>query len=540
MSKVIKSGALSIIRISLGIIAALALLPCRPLAQTSVVTESAESVLRRVFQDHYSGQASVLKSLVRGGEIDAFGLSGTFTARFLAPDKQDLSLDFGVAEFDMGYDGQTGWMIDQNGSLLELSGSELEAMVNEVYLAGRSFLLDGGYAGVREYLGPLSYSGRGCHEFRFFPPGGSEIEVIIDSLNGAVLLSRTEIDDIKEVTIYSDFRAVDGFVFPFRIQTTASVEQLNTSVRVTECRVNVKLDSLSFSRGAAAFDDVLFPFETDSVVVPLERSGGLLFVMVRVNGSAPLRFLLDSGAGANIIARSAADSLGLAVVGEIPVKGIAGYESAGYVQISSLAIGDVELVEQTIGAIELPPDITNSVGEISGALGYDFFSRLVVTIDFGAPQMIMYRPAFFNARADQIKKEGVYEFPLEFSGKIPHIDAKLGGTVGKFIVDLGNNLGIIVHHSFAEGLDALSPPPGATEIGRAAGVGGIINLVAFELPEFSLGPLRMHNVPAVILAEGQGLSATRKIAGNIGLSFWKDYLLTLDYSSRRLFLSPRR
>ncbi|MCH7879274.1 MAG: aminopeptidase P family N-terminal domain-containing protein [candidate division Zixibacteria bacterium] len=35
-------------------------------------------------------------------------------------------------------------------------------------------------------------------------------------------------------------------------------------------------------------------------------------------------------------------------------------------------------------------------------------------------------------------------------------------------------------------------------------------------------------------------TATREIAGNIGLSFWKDYLLTLDYSSRRLFLSPRR
>ncbi|MCH7878559.1 MAG: hypothetical protein IH914_04500, partial [candidate division Zixibacteria bacterium] len=78
MSKVIKSGVPSIIRILLAIIAALALLPCQPLAQTSVVTESAESVLRRVFQDYYSGQAGVLKSLVRGGEVDAFGLSGTF------------------------------------------------------------------------------------------------------------------------------------------------------------------------------------------------------------------------------------------------------------------------------------------------------------------------------------------------------------------------------------------------------------------------------------------------------------------------------
>lgn len=538
MNKRIISSVPAIVRRALFATLSLAVISHGAQAPSSSLTESAESVLRRVFEKQYHGALKKLTSVVTSGEIEAFGLSGNFRARFLAPDKQDMALEFGVVEFSQGYDGQSGWMIDQNGSLLELTGYELEVMVNAVYLSNQSFLLDYDHAGIREYLGPLTYSGRGCHEFRFFPPGGSEIEVIIDSLNGRVLLTRSEIDDIKEVTTYSDFRDVDGFPIPFRVQTTTSVKQLNITAQALECRVNVVLDPQSFTRAQVAFDDALFPIDIDSVIVPLEISGGHLFVLVRVNGSEPLRFLLDSGAGANIISLAVARELGLEVSGEIAAKGIAGYESVGFVKINSLAIGDVDLIEQTIGAIDLPPQIIKALGEISGALGYDFFSRLTVTIDFRSAQMIMYRPDFFDAKIEFAKRTGSFEFPLTFTNKIPQIDAELAGSRGKFIVDLGSNLGIVVHQSFAveAGLDTLALSQGGDMSGVAAGVGGALELVRFELPEFSLGALNMRNVPAMILGEGQGMSASREIAGNLGTLFWKDFRLTLDYPSRRAFL----
>lgn len=548
MIKPITSGALSILRNSLIGALALALGSSGVQAQTSSLTESAETVLRRVYHDHYSGASKDLTSVVSSGTIEAFGLSGSFTSRFLAPDKHDLTLDFGEVSFAQGYDGQSAWMIDQNGSLLELSGYEFEAMVNAAYLIGRGFLLESGRAGVREYLGPLTHQGRGCHEFRFFPPGGSGIEVIIDSLNGALLLSRSEIDDIKEVTFYSDFRDVEGFPIPFRIQTTSSVRQLNVTARAIVCRVNVALDPVSFKGVQAPLVDALFPFETDSVIVPLELSGGHLFVRVRVNDSEPLRFLLDSGAGANIISLAAVNDLGLKVSGEIAAKGIAGYESAGFVQINSLSIGDVELIEQTIGAIEFPPQIALALGGISGALGYDFFSRVTVTIDFRSATMIMYRPEFFDAKTNFAAQSGAYEFPLTFSSKIPQIEATLAGATGRFIVDLGSNLGIIIHHSFATrvGLETPDLPTdlalgdGASEAAGVGGMGGTVGRMELELSEFSIGPLKLTNVPAMILEEKQGLSASRTIAGNLGARFWKDFRLTLDYSSRRAFLVHQR
>ena len=57
----------------------------------------------------------------------------------------------------------------------------------------------------------------------------------------------------------------------------------------------------------------MFAFDSSErrVVIPVEVSRNGIFFRVKVNGSGPLWFSLDSGAGTNYIDRGAARKLGL-------------------------------------------------------------------------------------------------------------------------------------------------------------------------------------------------------------------------------------
>ena len=179
------------------------------------VTESANEVLHRVYADHYAGRAIQLISMKQEGDLSAYELTGRFTSYYQAPDKQSGEIDLGVIRVAQFFDGINAYMLDQNGNLLELSGFERAVMVNSTYLVSSAYLDDGERGGKKEYLGTLSFAGRGCHHFRFFPPTGSPVEVIIDSINGAILKSSSTLDDMAEETTYSDFRNVDGIAIPF-------------------------------------------------------------------------------------------------------------------------------------------------------------------------------------------------------------------------------------------------------------------------------------------------------------------------------------
>ncbi|MFQ5607642.1 MAG: aspartyl protease family protein, partial [Candidatus Zixiibacteriota bacterium] len=156
-----------------------------------------------------------------------------------------------------------------------------------------------------------------------------------------------------------------------------------------------------------------------------------------------------------------------------------------------------------------------------------------VQIDLNNGRIIAYRPDFLASR----DLNGAHELPLSFSNKIPHVPGSYSGVGGEFLIDLGSNLGLIFLREYARktGLDTLATTGGGVTIG---GVGGATTAGNVIVDEFTLGDLKLQDFPAVILGEGQGIAASREVAGNLGLVFWRDYLLTLDYPGRRALITP--
>jgi hypothetical protein len=262
----------------------------------------------------------------------------------------------------------------------------------------------------------------------------------------------------------------------------------------------------------------------------VEDWSGHLIVEATINDSRKVRFLLDTGAGANLISTALAAELGLTVEGELPAKGVAGYTTVGLATIDELAVGEVTLLDQSVTAIDFERALPDLLGSLDGILGYEFFRHFVVTIDYQSAQMMIYDSEVAPPRS------GI-GLQVSFLMRAPLVEGGANGTLGSFVIDLGNNRGILAHKYFTDiaRLDTLAQHNNSSG-SSLGGVGGRLGLRDVMVPQFNLGELNLTDVSVSLLESAEGLSASKHVAGNIGASFLRDYKVTLDYPNQRIWL----
>jgi hypothetical protein len=176
-----------------------------------------------------------------------------------------------------------------------------------------------------------------------------------------------------------------------------------------------------------------------STSFPFEVSEGVILVPVSIHGSPPLRFVLDSGSTRTLIDRTVAASLGLkegaasslqgAGQGRIPIHALHGVD----LQMPGLASKGYDCF-----TIDLKP-VGKTVGiQEDGILGYDFFARFALTVDFESKQLTLALPAAFH------RPSNFEELPLEIRGKWAYVKGELlfPGPVtieDSFFIDSGSS-----------------------------------------------------------------------------------------------------
>src|SRR5438034_3401475 len=88
-----------------------------------------------------------------------------------------------------------------------------------------------------------------------------------------------------------------------------------------------------------------FPDGKSVVEIPFEVEGNWMVIPVRINGSRPLRFVLDTGAQGTFLQNTEiADSLNLKIVGKMPIRGAGGAGGeASVAENVTFNIGGIEL-----------------------------------------------------------------------------------------------------------------------------------------------------------------------------------------------------
>jgi len=137
-----------------------------------------------------------------------------------------------------------------------------------------------------------------------------------------------------------------------------------------------------------------------ATVVPFELlPSGHMAVMVKVNGEGPYRLIFDTGAPITLLDNKVAKAAGL--LKDTPEPFFSIFGSKGEVKVKELQVGDQKVADMTAIVMDHPTVEAISKafekklgGPIDGIVGFPFFSRFTMTLDYQAKTITLLPNGF--------------------------------------------------------------------------------------------------------------------------------------------------
>jgi Aspartyl protease len=141
-----------------------------------------------------------------------------------------------------------------------------------------------------------------------------------------------------------------------------------------------------------------FRFDTDRAAlrIPFELYANVILLRARVNNSAPLWFLLDTGASGSLIDSRHARRLGLRRLGAADIKGMGGSVAGAYMGGANFGLPGVRVFDRKVFSMPLSPLFARFGRRVDGVIGYDFFKLFVVEVDYAAKTINLYDPRSYE------------------------------------------------------------------------------------------------------------------------------------------------
>lgn len=273
--------------------------------------------------------------------------------------------------------------------------------------------------------------------------------------------------------------------------------------------------------------------------MPFLRTDPLPVVEIRVNGSAPLRCLLDTGGAELIVAADLTGALGLVITGtENGTFGGGRKASLARGRVDSVGLGEFTVHDVPVLTLDLAA-IGPAIGEprIDAILGTSLLSRFRATLDYTGGGLVLERRA--SPRADVGSPAGAVEMPFWLAGD--HYMLAWGavddGDSLLCFVDTGlAGIGFACPASTLAGA-VTTPGPKARQTGM--GGGGRITVAPFVVERLRLGGRARHRVDALAGVFPSSLEWEHgfRIGGLVSHQFFRQGALTLDFDTMTLRVS---
>jgi len=270
-----------------------------------------------------------------------------------------------------------------------------------------------------------------------------------------------------------------------------------------------------------------FPFK--------QLSGGVILVKAHFNNlTQPLNFILDTGSGGISLDSSTTEEF---KIPHIPsgrsINGIAGIRQVDFAQNNSLTFPGlkVENLDFYINNYDL---LSSVYGEkIDGIIGYSFFSRYIINIDFDS--MVI---RVFSRGSITYSKKGFVLHPLFTALPIQPLIVKDSRTmVSNFYFDTGAGLCFLISKRFQEDSLLIMKKRKPVSI-QVHGLGGKKQMLLTIIKEVKLGPFRFRKVPTNILDDEYNATSYPFIGGLLGNDLLRRFNITLNYAKKEIFLLP--
>jgi len=232
-----------------------------------------------------------------------------------------------------------------------------------------------------------------------------------------------------------------------------------------------------------------------------------------------------------------AERLGLKVQGKLEGRR-SGDSSIDVGLVKNVIFGfpGVEVANQSTGTIQLQSSDALLGRTISGLLGYDFFSRFVVEIDYIAKKINLYDPKSYQYRGNG------ESIPITVDGSLPYIRAKITLTArdtvqGKFLIDTGTSCFLELNRSFIERNKLFEPIHHASQPSSSA-TSQDEQVVIVDGKRLQFGRFVIKNPVVRLSKPTRGVEANPDQDAIVGAELLRRFKVIFDYSRNRMILEP--
>ena len=276
------------------------------------------------------------------------------------------------------------------------------------------------------------------------------------------------------------------------------------------------------------------------VSIPFELVVRHIVLKVKVNNSAPLSFVFDTGDTVGLIDLERARGLGLNLQGQVHVGGAGSTTLSGaFVKDAAWTLPGLEGFSQPIQAALPFGELSSRFGHaFDGIVGSDFIKKFVVEVDYRAGVIRLHDK-------DKFTYSGPGEaIPIQFNQQGHPIIAgevtPIGGAPikGKFVLDLGSGGCLALYSPFVAENHLLGSGLKTIKLIGAGGAGGQTNGQVGRVAELKIGSFKIANPITDFSEDKAGAFASSALAGNIGQQVASKFKVFLDYDHKRIILEP--
>lgn len=264
-------------------------------------------------------------------------------------------------------------------------------------------------------------------------------------------------------------------------------------------------------------------------------TGGVILLKAGL-GNFPdsLNFILDTGSGGISLDSATVARLKLVTLpSDKTILGIAGIRQVKFIYNETLHLPGLKVDSLNFHVNDY--DILSSVyGEkVDGIIGYSFFSRYIVRIDYDSLKVYVYSKGSFKyPKGGHLLKPVIASLPIQ-SALVK--DAE--NINSRFYFDTGAGLCLLLSSDFVSDSSLLDPRKKSFPT-QAEGLGGKANMRLTTVKELRLGPYRFRRVPTYVFDDDYNVTSYPNLGGLLGNDILRRFNVTLNYDRREIYLIP--
>ncbi len=271
---------------------------------------------------------------------------------------------------------------------------------------------------------------------------------------------------------------------------------------------------------------------------PFKQFSGGVMVIQACFGNVPdtLNFILDTGSGGISLDSSTCSEFNITLKpSDTTITGIGGIRKVAFAFDQSLSLPGLK-IEHLNFHVNNYEVLTSVYGEkVDGIIGYSFFSRYIVKINFDSSIIEVYSPG----RIDY-PKYGYLMHPAFTNLPIQWLNIKDKKSLGfNFYIDTGAGLCLLLSEKFAKDSSILLSrrKPVVTQ---AEGMGGKLQMRLTIIKEVKVGPYKFKSVPTYLYKDNYNVTSYPFTGGLLGNDILRRFNMVINYPNREFHIIPNK